>query len=202
MSKTPPIQYNSQTDEQLAELCNEHDNLAFQELMQRYLKQIFNFSRQYSKTVEDSEDITQDTFFKVWRYIGKYKKGKTFKPWIYTIARNTALDHIKKKKAYSFSELEDSDSDFSFVDTLEDTEPLPPENYENVALSKQLLEKMEHIHPDHRIIIMLHYKEEMTFEEIAQVVNKPMNTVKSWHRRAVMQLRELLKDPDQSPTHQ
>jgi len=184
----------SETDEQLAELCRKGDHGAFHELMDRYLKPIFNFVRQYSKDSEDTDDITQDAFFKVWRNIGQYKKGRAFKPWLYTIARNTALDYLKKKRSVSFSNLDDNESDIAFADTLADNEPLPTELFDRAALTKDMEKKLEKLQPDYRSVIILHYNEDMTFEEIATVVNRPMNTVKSWHRRALLRLREISKD--------
>lgn len=192
--------YFGQNDEGLAEKSKKKDELAFQELMRRYMRQILNFARQYSKTSEDAEDIAQDTFFKVWKYIGRYDKGRQFKPWLYTIARNTALDFIKKKKASAFSDLDDTENDLSFADTLEDPEPLQPEIFENAALTEIVNRALEEIHPDHRAVLLLHYREGMTFDEIAMIVHRPMNTVKSWHRRALMKLRDILsKTPHFKP---
>jgi RNA polymerase sigma-70 factor, ECF subfamily len=184
--------YTGQSDEELAELSRKKDELAFQELMHRYMRHIFNFSRQYSKTAEDAEDIAQDTFFKVWKYIGRYTKGRQFRPWLYTIARNTALDFLKKKKAAVFSDLDDNDNDLQFADTLEDPEPLTPELLDKAAMADTVNGALKELHPDHRAVLLLHYREEMTFDEIALVVNRPMNTVKSWHRRALFKLRDIL----------
>lgn len=187
----PPI-YREKSDEELAEACKNKDESAFQELMHRYIRQIFNFCRQYAKSVEDAEDIVQDTFFKVWKYVGRYTSGRQFRPWLYTIARNTALDYIKKKKAAVFSELDDLANDLSFADTLEDTGPSPAELFGNAALAEKLAVALEELHPDHRAVLTLHYRENMTFDEIADVVGRPMNTVKSWHRRALLKLKGLL----------
>lgn len=191
-SKSSKHGYMEMSDEHLADLCAKRDGSAIEEIMRRYMRQIFNFSRQYVKTIEDAEDVTQDTFFKVWKYIRHYTRGRQFRPWLYTIARNTALDLIKRKKAIVFSDLDDDTNDLQFVDTIEDTEPLPPELFENTAMASKLDEALINIHPDHRAILMMHYKDEMTFDEIASIVNKPMNTVKSWHRRALLKLRTLL----------
>jgi RNA polymerase sigma-70 factor (ECF subfamily) len=188
----PTKPYAARSDQDLAEACRKQDHLAFQELMNRYMRQIFNFARQYAHTMEDADDIAQDTFFKVWKYITKYTRGRTFKPWLFTIARNTALDHLKKKKAAVFSDLDDNENDLLFVDTLEDPEPLPSELFENSMLVTKLTSALKILNPDHRAILLLHYRENMTFDEIADIVGKPMNTVKSWHRRALLKLRDML----------
>ena len=181
------------TDEELVELSKKDDSKAFEELMGRYVIRIFNFSRQYAKNIEDAEDIAQDTFFKAWKYIRRFKKDKRFKTWLFTIARNTALDHIRKKKISLFSEFDNTEQDISFSETIESSEPLPSELFEkdeNINIIKELLQTL---HPDHRSVIMLHYEQEMTFEEIAEVMEKPMNTVKSWHRRALGQLNTIIR---------
>jgi RNA polymerase sigma-70 factor (ECF subfamily) len=186
--------YGQMTDEELAEICKKLDESAFQELTHRYIRPIFNFVRRYAQAEEVAEDMTQDTFFKVWKNIKQHKKGMKFRPWLYTIARNTALDHIKKKKASTFSELDDNENDLSFSDTLEDDGPLQSDLFDNAAMAETLAKTVGLLHPDHQTVIMLHYQEELTFDEIAKVMKRPMNTVKSWHRRALIHLRQLLKD--------
>jgi RNA polymerase sigma-70 factor (ECF subfamily) len=189
-------QENADTDGKLVEAVKEGDDIAFQTLMRRYEDMVFNFVRQYSGNSEDAEDITQDSFFKAWKYIKRFKKGRSFKPWLYTIARNTALDHIKKKRAFSFSELDNTDNDTNFTDTLSDSEPLPDEIFRRAQSAEAIANILETLHPDHRTTLIMHYREEMTFDEIAEIMNKPMNTVKSWHHRALSKLRELLLHPD------
>ncbi len=186
------MDYPTSTDETLVEAVKKNDDNAFQELMRRYMAQILRFSQQYMKTVELAEDVVQDTFFKAWRHIKRFTSGRAFKPWIFTIARNTALDHIKKRRASSFSELDDAENDLSFADTLQDEEPLATELFEQAELATELTAAMEVLHPDHRAVLTMHYREELTFDEIALVIGKPMNTVKSWHRRAVIRLREAM----------
>ena len=188
------IDYSQNTDEELAQKCKKLDEYAFQELTHRYIRPIFNFVRRYAQAEDVAEDMAQDTFFKVWKNIHQYKKGMKFRPWLYTIARNTALDYIKKKKAISFSELDNDDNDMTFADSLEDQGQLQSDLFDNAAMAATLTKTVQALHPDHQTVITLHYQEELTFDEIAKVMKRPMNTVKSWHRRALIQLRELLKN--------
>lgn len=180
-SKTP--------DEALAEFVKKGDDRAFGAIIDRYLDHIFNFARQYAKSDEDTEDIVQDSFFKAWKHISKFQKGKTFRPWLFTIVRNTALDHIKRRKAMVFSELDNVEEDMAFADTLSDSEPLPPEIFDQKILEADVNQALSILHPEHRAVLLMHYQQEMTFDEIANVMAKPMNTVKSWHRRALTKLR-------------
>jgi len=180
------------SDEALIEEIKKGDDMAFQELMSRYTKHIFNFILQYVKVREEAEDVSQDTFFKVWKYIKRFKNGMKFKPWLFTIARNTALDYIKKKKAIPFSNIDNEEEDFNFSDTISDTEPLPPEVFARAELATQLMGAMTDLHPDHQSVLIMHYQQDMTFEEIAEIMKKPMNTVKSWHHRSLSKVKNKL----------
>lgn len=180
------------SDEELIIEIKTGNDIAFQELMCRYLDVIFNFVRQYSGNNEDAEDITQDSFFKAWKNIHSFKKGKTFKPWMYAIARNTALDWVKKKHTTVFSLLDDSDNDLSFSDSLADNEPLSDELFSRAQTSEVLILIQKELHPDYQSTLFMHYRENMTFDEISQIMEKPVNTVKSWHRRALQALKKII----------
>ncbi|MEI8249054.1 MAG: RNA polymerase sigma factor [Candidatus Taylorbacteria bacterium] len=180
----------TETDEQLIELCKEGNDLAFQELVRRYSGALYGFVRQYIRALEDVEDVVQDSFFKAWKNMRRFDSDKKFKPWLYTIARNTSLDHIKKKKAVSFSELDDNDNDIQFADTLADPEPIAHQLFEQAEIKKNLDTVLEILHPDHRAILIMHYHYDMTFDEIADSIGKSMNTVKSWHRRSLIKLQK------------
>lgn len=187
------------TDEQLLETARNGEESAFRQLMDRYLDAIYGFALQYAKNSEDAEDIAQDTFLKAWKNLKRFKEGLRFKPWLYAIARNTALDHLKKRKSAVFSELDDEANDISFADTLQDPEPLPPAVFEHAELARELEKATQALHPDHRMVLILHYRDDMTFEEIAVAMDKPMNTVKSWHHRAIRRIRPTLIERLGSP---
>ncbi len=181
------------TDEELVELWKDGDNDSFQQLMNRYLKQILNFVFQYVRSTEEAEDTVQDTFLKAWKNLGKFKTGKKWKPWIYTIARNTALDYIKRRKTIPFSSLDNENNNEQFSETLEDTEILANQIFEQTQNIQELSVAMSKLCPEYHSVLILHYQEEMTFEEISAIMDTPMNTVKSWHRRALEQIKTLLQ---------
>lgn len=183
----------NRTDEQLAAEAMDGNEHAFKALMERYIRNVFNFSLHYARNAEDAEDIVQDAFFKVWKNLKRYSAERPFRPWLFTIVRNTALDHLKKRRSIRFSEFDTPEEDMQFRDTLVDPEPLPPEIFENAEAASVLETALKELHPDRRAVLMLHYREEMTFEEIAVTMEKPMNTVKSWHRRALERIRPLLE---------
>ncbi len=186
------MDHHAASDSELAISSQNGDEAAFQELMRRHVHSIWVFSRQYAKSDEDTEDIVQDTFYKAWKYLKRFEPNKAFRPWLYAIARNTALDYLKKRRSTSFSELANDETDTAFEETLEDKEPLPSEVFEQTELAAELDKATSTLHPDYKAVLMMHYRDDMTFQEIASILGKPMNTVKSWHRRALQKVRKLL----------
>lgn len=167
------------------------DAEAIEHIVAKYLKPLYNFALRQTGSPEDAQDIVQETFVKVWRNIKKYDKEKSFKVWIWSIARNVTIDWQRKRKIpVSYFNSEDGD----FVENnIPDTGPLQDELFE-IKETKESLEKiLLKIPPDRREIVILHYNNGLTFEEIALILDKPMNTVKSNHRRAMITLRKHLQ---------
>ena len=179
-------------DEQLVfDYLNGDDN-ALNILINRYLKHIYNFVYRFSRNIQDTEDISQETFFKVWKNLDKFKQGGKFKTWLFTIARNTAFDLLRKKRNFVFSDFENSDGDNFFEENIPDPEPLQDELVSKIEEKKILDDALYKISPLYREVLILHYHEQFTFDEIGKILNKPLNTVKSQHRRGIVELKILL----------
>ena len=165
----------------------------FEDLVGRYLKSVYNFVFRIIKDKNSAEDITQETFVKVWKNLDKFDSEKNFKTWLFTIARNTTIDYLRKRKNISFSHFDKDDKeDRKFEESIYDTEPLPDEIFMKKELGKELEKALTEIRPDFREIILLHYTEYLTLEQISEVVGKPLNTIKSHHRRGLAALRKLI----------
>lgn len=185
--------YPQLSDNQLIDLCRQGNHPAYQELVNRHLKGVFNFVLSFNQNKDEAEDVSQEIFLKVWKNLNKFNNNKSFKPWLFAIARNTALDQIKKRKNAAFSEMAD-DGDVSFEENIEDTAPLISEVIEKEEEIEFLLKNFDLLKRNHQIILRLHYEQEMTFDEISIVTKMPMNTVKSCHFRAINKLRKLLNN--------
>ena len=162
-------------------------------IIKEYINPIYNFIFRLCGNTEGADDITQEVFIKVWKNLKKFNPEKNFKTWIFTIARNTTFDRLRKRKNISFSRMDEQESEKTFEETIVDIESLPDEIFVNGELAKELENALSKIRPDFREIILLHYTEELTFEEISKIVGKPPNTVKSQHRRALHQIRTFIR---------
>lgn len=177
------------TDAQLVQEILLDTQGSFEELVSRYTKPIYNFIFRLTGSIQTAEDLVQETFIKVWKNLDKYDQKQLFRGWIFTIARNTTTDYLRKKKTIPFSVLS-KDEDHIFEDTLSDDAYLPDETIARLEETASLEKILGTLPIDYQIVLLLHYQEGLTFEEIGDVVDKPPNTVKSWHRRALIQLRE------------
>lgn len=180
------------SDKELAEMSVGGDSEAFSKLLDRYLQPVYSFALKITSNKDDAEDVVQEAFFKAWRNLKKYNTSYSFKNWIFTITHNCSIDLLRKRKNFVFSDFEMEGGVNPVEDNLVDTEKLPDE----VAMLAQDISSLEwalkSINPIQREVLELYYKEDMTFEEVGKILSKPLNTVKSLHRRALLKLKEVM----------
>lgn len=178
-------------DEQLVADFLAGDDESFEELVHRYLKPIYNFLYQFTQDRDSLDDLTQETFVKVWKNIQKFDQSKSFRVWIYAIAKNTAYDFLKKKKTIPFSSFEDEEGN-NRLENVSEEKPLPDEILEKKDLEKDLEKKLQEIPGNYRLILLMRYKEDFSLQEIAEILKLPYNTVKSQHARALVALKKVI----------
>ncbi|MCX6736293.1 MAG: sigma-70 family RNA polymerase sigma factor [Candidatus Parcubacteria bacterium] len=181
-------------DRQLIASAIVGDDDAFAFLVHRHLPAVYNFAYRFGGK-EEADDIAQETFFKIWKNLKKFRPEENFKTWMFSIARNTTIDHMRKKRDITFSNFENADGENFFEETLTDTEPLADEIFARAEKEKHLEKFLAELPPLYREVLILHYQNNFTFEEIGQILKKPIHTVKSQHRRALEQLRGLFSAP-------
>lgn len=166
------------------------DDNAITVLIDRHLKAVFNFTYRLVRKQEDADDITQETFLKMWRSLKKYRQGEHFKAWLFTIARNTAIDLMRKRKSLAFSVFENDEGENALTESLTDTEPISDEIFAKAEEKERLENALTKLSPVYRETLLLYYGKNFTFDQIGKILSKSLNTIKSRHRRAVMELRK------------
>ena len=171
-------------------LQNEDDE-ALRHLFSRYAGQIHRFLARFVGSMSDAEDMAQETFVKAWRHLARVDE-RSFKTWLFSIARNVGRDWLRKRRATSFTDFDDAEGNNAVLDNLEDTADLPDE----VLMTKESIENVRAaiaaLSPSSRAVVLLRHDGELSFEEIAQATDEPMNTVKSRYRRALQELKKRL----------
>ncbi len=182
---------NNYTDEQLVAVYLKGEREALNLLVKRYLTPIFNYALYFAKDKEAAEDLTQEVFVKVWKKIKKYNNQYKFKSWLYIIAKNTALDYLKKNKAVNFSALE-SDGGLKFEELLSASLPSPQAELETAQTAELVNSAIGRLPEKYRQTVKLHYQSGYKFREIAQLLRESIETVKSRNRRALLYLKKLI----------
>jgi RNA polymerase sigma factor (sigma-70 family) len=175
--------------ELIADYLNGDEN-SLRLIIDKYTKIVYNF---VSRFVDSStaSDLTQDIFVKIWKNLKNFDKNKAnFKTWIFAIARNTVTDFLRKKKFILFSTLDKEDENFE--DSIPDENLLPDEVLVRIEEIGDLNKVLKDLPDKYKEVLILHYQEDLTFSDISKILDKPLNTVKSYHYRAVSMLKELI----------
>lgn len=181
------------TDQQLVTLATDGDYKAFEALFHRYRDAIRELYTLRTGSVDDADDLLQETFIKVFLNLDKYDARFTFGQWIYTIARNTFIDFVRKRR--DDLSIDTIPGNGGFVTPVAQ-EATPEESYINMQRGKQLEVYMEKMSPNYRHLIELRFFKEYSYEEIAAELKIPMGTVKTQIHRAREQLFKLMAGSD------
>lgn len=178
-----------QPDEQLVEAYLAGDQEVFSFLVDRYMKHLYNFVMQFVRDQNAAEDIVQETFVKAWKYLSRFDQNKSFKTWIFAIAKNTTYDYLKKKKTLPFSLFENEEGENALENTPAENDH-PEDILDREATKEELEIKLAALAPLYRTILTLHYQEDFSLHEISKILDEPYNTVKSRHQRALQSLKK------------
>ncbi len=163
-------------------------------LIRRYLKPIYFFCLNFVKN-DEANDLAQEVFIKVWKKLNRFDANKNFRVWIFAVARNTCLDYLRKKRSVLFSELKKDETGDSIEENIEDTGSTPLEKLSADDLKRETDELLKRLPIQTRLVFELYYRDQLTFQEIADTLNTSINTVKSRHLRGIRQLRQLMNAP-------
>jgi RNA polymerase sigma-70 factor (ECF subfamily) len=170
---------------------------AFRELIRRYERPVFSLVYRMVRDRELSEDLTQDTFIKVLTHIDKYRSEFKFSSWLFKIANNVAIDHLRRRQLDTVS-MEGSPHATS-TEIAEATSfelatqgETPLEELEARELGSEIERAIAQLRPEYRACILLRHVEDKSYEEIAATLDLPLGTVKTYIHRARHELRKLL----------
>ncbi len=166
---------------------------AFDIIVQRYKDRLHNFLYRYTHNHEDCEDLVQETFLRVYRSRHSYERIAKLSTWMYTIALNLAKSMYKKKQRMSLVSIHADESDpDDFEMQITDTVILQDEEL-HLKLSVQELERaLKELNDDFREAVILRDIQQLTYEEIAEITDTAMGTVKSRINRGRQQLQEII----------
>lgn len=169
--------FSNLNDHQCVTLAKNGDGKAFSELVARYQDRIYRFLVRLTGAPDTALDLTQDTFLRAYQNLARWRPDALFKTWLFRIARNIAFDRLRREKRVVFVELEE---DFAQQDPAAGPDAL----LETAQRYRQLQAALGKLPVEHREILLLREIEEMTYDEIALVLDLNLGTVKSRIARA------------------
>ena len=176
---------NSDADAELVERYLAGDMTAFDELMIRYERQIYRVCYRFVENREDAMDLAQEIFIKAFEHLGTFRRESSLKTWLYRIAMNHCINHVKKN-VREFVEVTETTGrvDASVHSQIEDREQR--EHFRRLV--KQLP-------PKQKAILEMRINDQLSYEEIARMSGRSVSTIKASVFFALDKLRKLVKDP-------
>ncbi len=193
-----PLDLPNLPDADVVVLAQKGKDAAFRELIRRYERPVFSLIYRMVRDSTVSEDLAQDAFIKVLNHLDKYRPEFKFSSWLFKIANNVAIDHLRRRQldtismdgsphAMTASEVEATS--FDIADTSENA----LDELAARELGGAIEQAIGKLRPEYRNCIMLRHVEGRSYEEIAATLDLPLGTVKTYIHRARHQLREALE---------
>ena len=190
------LSYRARSDYELVLKATEQgDQAAYAELMGRYKDSIYFLFFKMVNNKDDAEDLMIESFGKAFRNLHHYQPTYAFSTWLFRIATNNGIDHIRKKKIDTFSidkNIAGSDGDDMKID-IKSTNLDPEEELITEQKKKLVKELVDKLKPKYRQLIEMRYYDELSYEEIAEKLEMPLGTVKAQLFRAKDLLYNIMK---------
>ena len=186
-------------DREVVELAKAGKEAAYRELLRRYERPVFSLIYRMVRHRTLAEDLAQETFIKVLNALESYRPEYKFSSWIFKIANNAAIDQLRRRELTTLSL--DGAPNARTADEVEatalqasDRAESPLEELESRETGSAIERAIGRLRPEYRTCILLRHVEGRSYEEIAEVMDLPLGTVKTYIHRARLELREYLAD--------
>ncbi len=182
-------------DHQLVQRARSGDQKAFEELLHKYRNLVYHVMYRMVQNPQEAEDLTQEAFMKAFHAIHTFNEEFAFSTWLMKIATNNCIDFLRKKKLKTFS----IDKPVKYKDEeiqidVPDTEPSPERRLLEDERKQLLQSAIDSLPTLYRTVILLRHQDEKSYEEIAEILNIPIGTVKARLFRAREMLNKKIKD--------
>lgn len=162
----------------------EGDKDQYRVLVERYHVGLIQHLYTFVHDGDIAEDLAQEAFITAFQKLKQYNDAFAFSTWLYKIGDSLAFRHLKKQKPQTNYEV--------LEETIADRTPSASERFDQSLQAKNIRQAVEQLPHHYQQVVALYYWDECSYEEIAQVVDRPINTVRTWLRRAKEQLRKEL----------
>ena len=179
-------------DKTLIQQVLEGNQDAFALLVERYQKQVYNLCLRMMNHPTDAEDLAQEAFVKAWRGLRFYKFESSFSTWLYRLTTNVCIDHLRQQKRKNAASLTVSEEDDGRELEVPDVAPGPEEQAIQAENRQAVADAMVLLEEEYRLALTLRVVDELSYEQISEVLDIKVGTVKSRIARARERLRKIL----------
>jgi len=162
----------------------------FEELVRRYQRPITNYVFRMLNDYDASLDVTQEVFIKVYHSLSRYSSEYKFSTWLYRIAHNAAIDYIRRRSPNQQS-IETENKDGAYQLQIESPNPTPEQERERSEWRTEIEAVVKCLPAVYRELILLRHAQDLSYDEIAEITNLPLGTVKNRLFRAREMMREI-----------
>jgi RNA polymerase sigma-70 factor (ECF subfamily) len=169
---------------------------AFAELVGKYKQPVMNFIFRTLRDETEAEDLAQNVFLQVYKSRSRYKQTAKFSTWLFTIARNLCLNELRRRSRHPAESLEEKhveDEDQPRRQFEDKSQIAPPEKLLHAELERKILEALDALPENQRSAILLCRQEDLSYEEIAEILDCSLSATKSLIHRGRETLKEKLK---------
>ncbi len=178
------------TDGELIEKALRGREDGFEEIVRRYQRPITGYVYRMLNNYDASLDVTQEVFIKVYNSLEKYSSEYKFSTWLYRIAHNAAIDYMRRNSV-SQQSIEAENTDGTYQLQLESPQPTPEQERERSEWRTEIDSVVKCLPVVYRELILLRHTQDLSYDEIAEVTNLPLGTVKNRLFRAREMMREM-----------
>ncbi len=187
----------AKSDQDIVALARAGEEAAYRELIRRYERPLFSLLYRMVRDRELAEDLAQETFVKALNAIESYRPEFKFSSWIFKIANNAAIDHLRRRELDTLSlegspQAETPEAIEATALQIGNRQESPLDEVEARELGGQIETAIAQLRPEYRSCILLRHVEGRAYEEIAEILNLPLGTVKTYIHRARNELRQAL----------
>lgn len=181
------------TDPELVAAARAGSQDAYYELVQRFQRPLYALIARMVRDAALAEDLSQEVFVKAFRSLASYDPSRKFSSWLFKIAHNTAIDQLRRRTLDTEPLEGDGEEDPGPAHTLHSPLSETPEALSQRGELRAAIEgAIEGLRPEYREVVLLRFQEGMSYEEIVEITELPLGTVKTFLHRARKQLAELL----------
>ncbi len=181
------------SDAELIEIAQRENREVYSDLFKRYQRKLFVYIYRLTRDRDETEDILQNVFAKTYKNIKNFDLTRKFSSWIYRIAHNEAVNHLKRKsKRYTVS-WEDITTSKDKLDTASSEEPIEAV-WLHQEITQEITEALKKLPKPYRQILYMRYFREYSYQQISKALGKPVNTVGTIINRAKKKLLEVVKE--------